>query len=66
LDLDERGYVKVAGFTKEKTSFETSIPHIYAAGDITSIGAGRIQLAQAQGVHAIIQAMQSTQLTEKK
>lgn len=55
--LDERGYVKVAGFSKDKTSFETSIPHIYAAGDMTSMGAGRIQLAQAQGVQAIMEAM---------
>ncbi len=57
--LDERGYVKVAGFTKDKKSLETNIPHIYAAGDITSIGAGRIQLAQAQGVQAVMEAMLS-------
>ena len=59
LVLDERGYLKVAGFSKDKKSLETSIPDIYAAGDITSIGAGRIQLAQAQGVQAIMEAMLS-------
>ncbi len=57
--LDERGYVKVAGFSEDKKSLETSIPNIYAAGDITSIGAGRIQLAQAQGVQAIMEAILS-------
>jgi thioredoxin reductase (NADPH) len=57
FNLDERGYVKVAGFSKDRRSFETNIPCIYAAGDITSVGAGRIQLAQAQGVQAIMEAM---------
>ncbi len=59
FSLDERGYVKVTGFSKNKISLETSIPGIYAAGDMTSIGAGRIQLAQAQGVQAIMEAMHS-------
>lgn len=57
LALDERGYVKVEGFTTQRMiSFATSINRIFAAGDITHIGAGRIQLAQAQGVQAIMQA----------
>lgn len=56
LALDDRGYVKVEGYTQKMASLATSINGIFAAGDITHIGAGRIQLAQAQGVQAIIQA----------
>lgn len=62
--LDDRGYIKVNGFLKRDTSLETNIEGIYAAGDITSIGAGRIQLAQAHGVMAIKEAINSTYLKE--
>lgn len=56
IALDERGYILVKGHSKSHTSFATSVPNIYAAGDITSIGAGRILLAQAQGVAAFVEA----------
>lgn len=52
LKLDQRGYVLV----NSKLDFSTSVDGIYAVGDITSVGAGRIILAQAQGVMAFVQA----------
>lgn len=59
LKMDARGYVKVTGSDNGQFDLSTSIPGVYAAGDITSIGAGRIILAQAQGVFASLQAMNS-------
>ncbi len=52
LKIDARGYVVI----NSKIDFSTSVDGIYAVGDITSIGAGRIILAQAQGVMAFTQA----------
>lgn len=56
IATDVRGYVVVSGYNDSKSSFSTNIPGIYAAGDITSVGAGRILLAQAQGVSAFIES----------
>lgn len=48
---DDRGYIRIM-----PPSHMTSLPGIFAAGDATSKGAGRILLAEAQGVQAFIQA----------
>lgn len=49
--LSKRGYIQI-----NPPSWATNVPGIWAAGDITSVGAGRLILAQAQGVSAFIEA----------
>jgi thioredoxin reductase len=51
LDRDERGYVMTGG--EGRAPLETSIPGVYAAGDVRSGSVKRLLSAAADGAHAI-------------
>lgn len=51
LERDEHGYIMVGG--PNRGELETSIPGVYAAGDVRSDSVHRVIMAAADGAHAI-------------
>jgi alkyl hydroperoxide reductase subunit AhpF len=50
LELDENGFIKVDSYAR------TSIPGIFAAGDVTNIYAEQVLVAVGEGVKATLSA----------
>ena len=56
IECDTLGYVCVRGIMCSRFSFATSIPNIYAIGDIVAIEGGKPVLAYPQGIAVIEEA----------